>query len=88
MVLASFFADLALLDYHLLRYYPATIAAAVLFVTSMTLQHLSEQRLTVTSLGIVTSRSREVLGLVRTARWSRSCNLCSRRLVGAFCLDI
>ena len=64
VILANFFCDLAMLDYHMLRYYPSTVAAAILFLTRMTLHHISDHPLTITSMGLVRTRSREALGLV------------------------
>jgi hypothetical protein len=65
VVLANFVADLSLLDYHLLSFYPSTLAAAVLFYSRMTLHHWSKQHVFITSEGVVQTRSRERLQLVR-----------------------
>jgi hypothetical protein len=64
VVLASFLSDLSLLDYTMLRYFPSTVSAAVLFLSRLTLHYYSEQRLSLTSVGVINTRSREVLGLV------------------------
>ena len=65
VVLSNFFADLSVLDYYMLRFHPSTVASAILFISRVTLHHFAEQRLSMTSAGILNTRSREMLGLVR-----------------------
>lgn len=68
VVLANLLADLSLLDYHVLRFYPSTLAASIVFLTRIMMQHMSEYRLSVTSMGLLTTQSREVLGLCKYRR--------------------
>jgi len=68
VVLSNFFADLSVLDYYILRFHPSTVAAAIIFISRITLHYFAEQRLYMTSAGIVNTRSREMLGLVRRRR--------------------
>lgn len=65
VVLANFFADLSVLDYHMLCYHPSTVAASIMFLTRVTLHYFTTQPLQMTSAGPISTKSREILGLVR-----------------------
>lgn len=65
VVLANFFVDLSVLDYHLLCYHPSTVAASIMFLTRVTLHYFMTQPLQMTNAGPISTKSREILGLVR-----------------------
>lgn len=68
IVFANLLADLSLLDYYMLRFQPSSIAAAVVYLSRLTLHYFSEQRLSMTSVGVVPAKSRELLSLVTSRR--------------------
>lgn len=64
VILANFFADLALLDYRILQYRPSTVAASIIFFTRATLHYFANERLYVTWQGLRTVKSRELASIV------------------------
>jgi len=68
-ILSQFFVDLSLLDYRMLELLPSTVAATALFLSRLTLDHLSCSPLTLThSHGLIHTTSREALALHEGSR--------------------
>jgi hypothetical protein len=68
VILCNLLADLSLLDYHMLRFHPSTIAGSLLLYSRLLLHHFSSHRLSITSMGILTKAPREVLALCHYRR--------------------
>lgn len=63
VLIAIFLSDLSLLDYHMLKYAPFTVAMSIIFLTRIIINHYANKKVMVSRYGIANGRKREVTQL-------------------------